>query len=339
MNVEGERECVRSGVKREFGELGEVEEGEGETEMEQEGESGRLGTKRVRETRQEAPGEGEREKRSSKLDLNFPLPDETGLPCLLKVSVLYRASIGVCVCVCVCVCVQVYSDGVEALRVTSAVECVGVLSKHPLLTHFEGGHDNDDGDIEMVGESAAERSAHCPPPSLVPRLHCILVTPLSHTNPLLPRDLPHPLPGEGQISLPYHCHSLHVFYMFCAIYSTYTILFVRLMYIVYRSRFGGVVRSRDLVLSLLTSALWGDQLAAEFTLLHLLSSVHGRSDVMALGKFSLNLTRCPPTSAAVAPPPLQQPPSLAPSLHNLISQLLAQVALSCLTKVSLVELH
>ena len=76
---------------------------------------------------------------------------------------------------------------------TSAVECVGVLSKHPVLTHFEG----DGEEVEGVGETAAERSAHCPPPSLVPRLHCILITSLGVTNPLLPRQLPLPLSGEG----------------------------------------------------------------------------------------------------------------------------------------------
>ena len=93
-------------------------------------------------------------------------------------------------------CVQVYGESVEAFRVTSTVECVGVLSKHPVLTLFEGGEDGEEG---VVGETAAERSAHCPPPSLVPRLHCILVTSLSHTNPLLPRQLPLPLPRDGMI--------------------------------------------------------------------------------------------------------------------------------------------
>ena len=106
-------------------------------------------------------------------------------------------------CVCV-VCVQVYGEGVESLRVTTAVECVGVLSKHPLLTHFE------EEEEEEGGESVAERSAHCPPPSLVPRLHCILVTPLLHNNPLLPRGLPHPLPAEGKHT--YTQHSMIILY-------------------------------------------------------------------------------------------------------------------------------
>lgn len=99
-------------------------------------------------------------------------------------------------CVCtlqISASVQVYGDGVEELRVTSVVECVGVLSKDPQLVHFEG-----EGGEELMGESAEERSAHSPPPSLVPRLHCILVRTLTHCNPLLPHDLPHPLPQDGK---------------------------------------------------------------------------------------------------------------------------------------------
>ena len=93
-------------------------------------------------------------------------------------------------------CAQVYGEGVEALTVTSVVECIGILSKHPYLTHFEGSG-GAEGAEEILSESEAERSAHCPPPSLVPRLHCILVKTLTHCNPLLPRHLPRPLPGEG----------------------------------------------------------------------------------------------------------------------------------------------
>ena len=37
--------------------------------------------------------------------------------------------------------------------------------------------------------NAAEKAAHIPPPSLVPRLHAVLMRKLSHNNPLLPHDL------------------------------------------------------------------------------------------------------------------------------------------------------
>ena len=97
---------------------------------------------------------------------------------------------------------------------------------------------------------------------------------------------------------------------------------------VYCSQFERVAQSRELLLSLLTPSLLGDRLAAELTLLHLLSSVYGRTDMLALGKFSLNLTHCPsassPPSLPLAP---SSPPSLplAPSLHRVLTQLLSQV--------------
>ena len=87
---------------------------------------------------------------------------------------------------------------------------------------------------------------------------------------------------------------------------------------VYCSQFERVAQSRELLLSLLTPSLLGDRLAAELTLLHLLSSVYGRTDMLALGKFSLNLTHCP---SASSPPSLP----LAPSLHRVLTQLLSQV--------------
>ena len=94
---------------------------------------------------------------------------------------------------------QVYGDSVDALHVTSVVDCVGILSKHPQLADFEPvGEEASEGD--MLGETAAERNVHCPLPSLVPRLHCILVTKLNHCNPHLPRDLTCPLPIEGTVN-------------------------------------------------------------------------------------------------------------------------------------------
>ena len=90
---------------------------------------------------------------------------------------------------------------------TSVVDCVGVLSKNPHLALFEEGGEEG----KMMGDSVAERSATCPPHTLIPRLHCISVTTLSHCNPLLPRDLPHPLPAKGRLHCVYsggHCATL-----------------------------------------------------------------------------------------------------------------------------------
>ena len=52
--------------------------------------------------------------------------------------------------------------------------------------------------------------------------------------------------------------------------------------------------SREQLVAILERALSGDRLAAEYTLCNLVSSVHARLNVIALGKFALNLCRVPP---------------------------------------------
>ena len=44
--------------------------------------------------------------------------------------------------------------------------------------------------------TAAERAVHTPPPSLVPRLHAVVIRKLAHNNPLLPHDLSAPSQGK-----------------------------------------------------------------------------------------------------------------------------------------------
>ncbi len=75
----------------------------------------------------------------------------------------------------------------------SVVEVVGVLSVHPALATSTSQQELDD--------TSAERRAHSPPPSLVPRLHVITMTHLPHCNPLLPLTLPTPL---GELTTPTH---------------------------------------------------------------------------------------------------------------------------------------
>ena len=85
--------------------------------------------------------------------------------------------------------VQVYGN-IEPYKVTSMVEFIGVLSVDPALAHFE---DVGDEELQLVDpfqtETAAERKVHSPPPSLIPRLHCIVARCLAHSNPLLPSNL------------------------------------------------------------------------------------------------------------------------------------------------------
>lgn len=51
-----------------------------------------------------------------------------------------------------------------------------------------------------------------------------------------------------------------------------------------------VIRSE--LLSILKQCLYNDPVAAEYLLLHLTSHIYGRQDVMAIGKFTLNITGC-----------------------------------------------
>lgn len=50
------------------------------------------------------------------------------------------------------------------------------------------------------------------------------------------------------------------------------------------------------LLGFLTHALLGDSLAAEYLILHLISTVYTRRDILPLGKFTVNLSGCPRNS-------------------------------------------
>ncbi|KAK7110193.1 mini-chromosome maintenance complex-binding protein-like [Littorina saxatilis] len=167
-------------------------------------------------------------------DLNFPLPGEQGTACLVKV----------------------YEED-NGLKVNDVIEVVGILSVDPSMADFT--NDQNEQDVTMT---AAERAAHTPPPSLVPRLHAVLIRKLAHNNPLLP----HNLSAKHQ--------------------AIETI----------RSE---AATLRTQLLSVLEHALCGDGLAAEFLLCHLVSNVYSWADVMPLGKLAVNLSG--PVTQGMAP--------------------------------------
>lgn len=165
----------------------------------------------------------------------------------------------------------------------SIVEVVGVLGIDPALGPLNYNENSEDLD------TAAERKVHCPPPSLVPRLHAITIRCLQHSNPLLPHDLPFPV-------------QVDVIPRFFPLETTP----------------GDLDQCRAVLLELLTQVLLGDCLAAEYILLHLLSSVYGRMEFMALGKYSLNLFRFPGHATVE-------------SLHQLLQNLLTKCFLLPMT--------
>lgn len=85
--------------------------------------------------------------------LNFPIPDSTGKVCHLKV----------------------YKNH-ELLKLNSVHEFVGFLSVNPTLANHEEMND-------------LEFQTHNPPPSLIPRIHCVSFRQLNHNNPLVTHEI------------------------------------------------------------------------------------------------------------------------------------------------------
>ncbi|XP_064630611.1 mini-chromosome maintenance complex-binding protein-like isoform X2 [Lineus longissimus] len=172
--------------------------------------------------------------------------------------------------------VKLYDDS-DTFKVNDTVEFVGVLSVDPSMAKFPSESVQLDFVIDPLEDmmDMAEHNAHSPPSSLVPRLHAVMSYKLEHVNPYLPRELSK-TPSQSCIES-----------------------------ILSQSK---VVRKE--VISLLEQALFGDNLAAEYLLCHLISSVYARRDVVAVGKFSLNIIGCPKPDE-----PLQE---YAPRLYHLI---------------------
>lgn len=157
--------------------------------------------------------------------------------------------------------VKLYDSSVE-VKLNDVVEVVGVLSVDPSLAVFTSSTQSSDGESAVVSlcpdeAMEVEHAAKNPPPSLVPRIHAVWIKKLDHTNPYLPYELSHGCPVPDVTVL------------------------------------ADVSGLREQLLATLEHALLGDRLAAEFLLCHLASSVYGRQNVVALGKFALNLSRFP----------------------------------------------
>ncbi|XP_058054328.1 mini-chromosome maintenance complex-binding protein [Anopheles bellator] len=115
-----------------------------------------------------------------------------------------------------------------------------------------------DGSVHVTEDPAfddelPEHQANNPPPSLIPRLHAVSIRKLSHINPILLAQ------GPG-------------------VEETLDI--------------DGTLHMKDLH-NLLTQCLFGDRIAADYLLCHLVSSVYIRDEVESRGQFSLNLSNIP----------------------------------------------
>ncbi|KAG8435803.1 hypothetical protein GDO86_013662 [Hymenochirus boettgeri] len=155
---------------------------------------------------------------SPTLDLNFPLPGEKGPACLVKVY-----------------------EGWDSFKVNDIIEVFGILSVDPVLSTMneDRGVASSFMDPTENMETMEEQRVHCPPTSLVPRIHSIVTRRLEHNNPLLPVSL------QG---------------------TEESKLFVS-------SFLSELTSVRAELLGFLTHLLLGDGLAAEYLILHLISTV------------------------------------------------------------------
>ncbi|NWH20722.1 MCMBP protein, partial [Grus americana] len=166
--------------------------------------------------------------------------------------------------------VKVYESW-DSFKVNDVLEVYGILSVDPVLS-IVNNEERDSSALDPMDcmDTAEEQRVHSPPASLVPRIHVILAQKLQHINPLLPACL-----NEEESKT---CEYLNL-----------TSLFV--------SNFMAELSPvRAELLGFLTHALLGDSLAAEYLILHLISTVYARRDVLPLGKFTVNLSGCPRNS-------------------------------------------
>ncbi|XP_034538188.1 mini-chromosome maintenance complex-binding protein [Notolabrus celidotus] len=154
--------------------------------------------------------------------------------------------------------VKVYEDW-DSYKLNDMIEVYGILSVSPALSALADKNEASSSILDPAesAETAEEQKVHSPPASLVPRLHMLYTKRLPNNNPLLP-----------SARLEDNSNFLS---------STLTdMALVKVELHAY-----------------LTQVLLGDALAAEYLILHLISSVYTRRDVLPLGKFSLNLSGCP----------------------------------------------
>ncbi|XP_036591801.1 mini-chromosome maintenance complex-binding protein isoform X2 [Trichosurus vulpecula] len=157
--------------------------------------------------------------------------------------------------------VKVYENW-DCFKVNDILEVYGILSVDPVLSILN----NEERDSSLLDpmecmDTLEEQRVHSPPASLVPRIHVILAQKLQHINPLLPAYLKE---EESKSFISGFMSEL------------------------------SPVRAE--LLGFLTHALLGDSLAAEYLILHLISTVYTRRDVLPLGKFTVNLSGCPRNS-------------------------------------------
>lgn len=159
--------------------------------------------------------------------------------------------------------VKVYGETADSIKVNDVVEFVGMLYYSPELgmdKRDEGIHENSDAAMYNISSFPEEESSKNPVTSLVPRFHALTykVTSQNKFVDSTPTD-------RFKASDLETSHQLSPEQLIVA---------------------------RTKLLDMISNALGGDAFAAELVLMTLVSRVHTRTDLLSLGKFSINLTGC-----------------------------------------------
>lgn len=159
--------------------------------------------------------------------------------------------------------VKVYGETADSIKLNDVVEFVGMLYYSPELgldKRFERMDENSDATMYNVSSFPEEESSKNPVTSLVPRFHALTykVTSQNKFVDSTPTDrfAASDLETSHQLSPEQ------------------------------------AMAARTKLLDMIANALCGDAFAAELVLMTLVSRVHTRTDLLSLGKFSLNLTGC-----------------------------------------------
>ncbi|PIO27068.1 hypothetical protein AB205_0193130, partial [Aquarana catesbeiana] len=181
---------------------------------------------------------------SAPLDLNFPLPEEKGPACLVKVY-----------------------ENWDNFKVNDVLEVYGMLLVEPSLSFINEDRDSLAACLDPAEsmDTLEEQRVHSPPTSLVPRIHAIIVQKLHHINPLMPSTV-----CETDESK--QCES-----SFCCGITPFMSLHLpslsSLSLTGLASFMAELSSVRSELLGFLTHALLGDGLAAEYLIFHLISTV------------------------------------------------------------------
>jgi len=234
-------------------------------------------------------------------NLNFPLHlNETGHACLVKAY-----------------------DDLDNFKINDMVEFIGILSQEPSLAYEHDEHtDTQHQNFQMseklmskvtLEENSMETDDSCEtcrcndsekkrqnlqvlssyPPSLVPRLHCIKSQHLIHNNPFLYKEKSE---NESQKSeeVPYWSKQYKMFLSSLIEGQSFgTKTSPTTDAVLFENAKSKVLNLRQEIVNCFQEMLLGDALAAEYLLMHLLSTIFMRKDVTVLGKFSLNLMNIP----------------------------------------------